>query len=60
MRHAEREERTFGEHLGQGMRVQEATTATGQTAEGVNSCRAIWTCRGSTGLRCRSPRSSPR
>ena len=25
--------RTFGEHLGQGMSVEEATTATGQTAE---------------------------
>ncbi|MGW3984906.1 NAD(P)H-dependent glycerol-3-phosphate dehydrogenase [Streptomyces mirabilis] len=33
--------RTFGEHLGQGMSVEEATTATGQTAEGVKSCRAI-------------------
>nr|WP_168504242.1 NAD(P)H-dependent glycerol-3-phosphate dehydrogenase [Streptomyces sp. S1D4-11]QIY93048.1 NAD(P)-dependent glycerol-3-phosphate dehydrogenase [Streptomyces sp. S1D4-11] len=33
--------RTFGEHLGQGLSVEEATTATGQTAEGVKSCRAI-------------------
>ncbi|MFJ6833583.1 NAD(P)H-dependent glycerol-3-phosphate dehydrogenase [Streptomyces sp. NPDC091209] len=33
--------RTFGEHLGQGMSVEEATEATNQTAEGVKSCRAI-------------------
>jgi glycerol-3-phosphate dehydrogenase (NAD(P)+) len=33
--------RTFGEHLGQGMSVEEATKATNQTAEGVKSCRAI-------------------
>ncbi|MEU6277071.1 NAD(P)H-dependent glycerol-3-phosphate dehydrogenase [Streptomyces populi] len=33
--------RTFGEHLGQGMSLEEATAATGQTAEGVKSCRAI-------------------
>ncbi|MFF8534484.1 NAD(P)H-dependent glycerol-3-phosphate dehydrogenase [Streptomyces sp. SAS_267] len=33
--------RTFGEHLGQGMTVAEATAATKQTAEGVKSCRAI-------------------
>ncbi|MFD9285694.1 NAD(P)H-dependent glycerol-3-phosphate dehydrogenase [Streptomyces mirabilis] len=33
--------RRFGEHLGQGMSVEEATAATGQTAEGVKSCRAI-------------------
>ncbi|MCX4404633.1 oxidoreductase subunit [Streptomyces sp. NBC_00268] len=33
--------RTFGKHFGQGMSVEEATTATGQTAEGVKSCRAI-------------------
>ncbi|MFE5923592.1 NAD(P)H-dependent glycerol-3-phosphate dehydrogenase [Streptomyces sp. NPDC056468] len=33
--------RTFGEHLGQGMTVEEATVATKQTAEGVKSCRAI-------------------
>uniref|UniRef100_A0AAU3HS63 Glycerol-3-phosphate dehydrogenase [NAD(P)+] n=1 Tax=Streptomyces sp. NBC_01393 TaxID=2903851 RepID=A0AAU3HS63_9ACTN len=33
--------RTFGEHLGQGMSVEEATRATNQTAEGVKSCRAI-------------------
>ncbi|MFD8737445.1 NAD(P)H-dependent glycerol-3-phosphate dehydrogenase [Streptomyces sp. NPDC059618] len=33
--------RTFGEHLGQGMSVKEATTATGQTVERVKSCRAI-------------------
>ncbi|KKD02344.1 NAD(P)H-dependent glycerol-3-phosphate dehydrogenase [Streptomyces sp. WM6386] len=41
MRHAEREERTFGEHLGRGMTVVEATTATGQAAEGVKSSQAI-------------------
>lgn len=33
--------RTFGEHLGRGLTIAEATTATGQTAEGVESCRAI-------------------
>ncbi|WP_369044397.1 NAD(P)H-dependent glycerol-3-phosphate dehydrogenase [Streptomyces sp. Midd1] len=33
--------RTFGEHLGQGMSVDQAAQATGQTAEGVKSCRAI-------------------
>ncbi|MFD8766685.1 NAD(P)H-dependent glycerol-3-phosphate dehydrogenase [Streptomyces mirabilis] len=33
--------RRFGEHLGQGMSVEEATAATGQTAEGVKSCRAV-------------------
>ncbi|MEW2164376.1 NAD(P)H-dependent glycerol-3-phosphate dehydrogenase [Streptomyces sp. NPDC007084] len=33
--------RTFGEHLGQGMTVNEAAEATGQTAEGVKSCRAL-------------------
>ncbi|MCX5285950.1 NAD(P)H-dependent glycerol-3-phosphate dehydrogenase [Streptomyces sp. NBC_00198] len=33
--------RTFGEHLGQGMSVDQAARATGQTAEGVKSCRAI-------------------
>ncbi|MCX5063733.1 NAD(P)-dependent glycerol-3-phosphate dehydrogenase [Streptomyces sp. NBC_00201] len=33
--------RTFGEHLGQGMTVAEATAATRQTAEGVKSCKAI-------------------
>ncbi|MEV7888354.1 NAD(P)H-dependent glycerol-3-phosphate dehydrogenase [Streptomyces sp. NPDC002817] len=33
--------RTFGEHLGRGMTVVEATTATGQTAEGVKSSQAI-------------------
>lgn len=33
--------RTFGEHLGQGMTAAEATAATRQTAEGVKSCRAI-------------------
>lgn len=33
--------RTFGEHLGQGMTVEEAVRATNQTAEGVKSCRAI-------------------
>ncbi|MGW2786414.1 NAD(P)H-dependent glycerol-3-phosphate dehydrogenase [Streptomyces populi] len=33
--------RTFGEHLGQGMTVAEATAATNQTAEGVRSCQAI-------------------
>ncbi|WP_405562805.1 oxidoreductase subunit [Streptomyces phaeochromogenes] len=41
MRHTEREERTFGEHLGQGMTIAEATVATRQTAEGVKSCKAI-------------------
>ncbi|MET7828975.1 NAD(P)H-dependent glycerol-3-phosphate dehydrogenase [Streptomyces sp. NPDC005386] len=33
--------RTFGEHLGQGMTVEETVRATNQTAEGVKSCRAI-------------------
>ncbi|MFC9842160.1 NAD(P)H-dependent glycerol-3-phosphate dehydrogenase [Streptomyces sp. NPDC060223] len=33
--------RTFGEHLGRGLTVAEATVATSQTAEGVKSCRAI-------------------
>lgn len=33
--------RTFGEHLGQGLTVAEATVATSQTAEGVKSCQAI-------------------
>jgi glycerol-3-phosphate dehydrogenase (NAD(P)+) len=33
--------RTFGEHLGQGMTVDEATRATNETAEGVKSCGAI-------------------
>ncbi|MET7621274.1 NAD(P)H-dependent glycerol-3-phosphate dehydrogenase [Streptomyces sp. NPDC005408] len=33
--------RTFGEHLGQGMTVAEATTATSQTAEGVKSSMSI-------------------
>ncbi|MFC8349778.1 NAD(P)H-dependent glycerol-3-phosphate dehydrogenase [Streptomyces sp. NPDC057280] len=33
--------RTFGEHLGRGLTVAEATTATGQTAEGVKSSQAI-------------------
>ncbi|TVL89333.1 NAD(P)H-dependent glycerol-3-phosphate dehydrogenase [Streptomyces sp. SAJ15] len=33
--------RTFGEHLGQGMTVTEAAAATRQTAEGVKSSRSI-------------------
>ncbi|MET7814192.1 NAD(P)H-dependent glycerol-3-phosphate dehydrogenase [Streptomyces sp. NPDC005395] len=33
--------RTFGEHLGRGMTVEEATTATSQTAEGVKSSASI-------------------
>ncbi|MFI9584038.1 NAD(P)H-dependent glycerol-3-phosphate dehydrogenase [Streptomyces sp. NPDC052236] len=33
--------RTFGEHLGRGMTVAEATAATSQTAEGVKSSRSI-------------------
>jgi glycerol-3-phosphate dehydrogenase (NAD(P)+) len=33
--------RTFGEHLGQGMTVDEAATATSQTAEGVKSSQSI-------------------
>lgn len=33
--------RTFGEHLGRGLSVAEATVATRQTAEGVKSCRAV-------------------
>ncbi|MEU3244666.1 NAD(P)H-dependent glycerol-3-phosphate dehydrogenase [Streptomyces sp. NPDC006875] len=33
--------RTFGEHLGRGLTVDEATVATKQTAEGVMSCRAV-------------------
>ncbi|MBX7550428.1 NAD(P)H-dependent glycerol-3-phosphate dehydrogenase [Streptomyces sp. NPDC004232] len=41
MRHAEREEHTFGAHLGRGLSVQDAQAQTGQTAEGVASCKAI-------------------
>ena len=33
--------RRFGEHLAQGMTVEEAKAATGQTAEGATSCAAI-------------------
>jgi len=33
--------RTFGEHLGRGLTVEEATAAMKQTCEGVKSCRAI-------------------
>ena len=33
--------RTFGENLGHGMSVDEATAATTQTCEGVKSCRSI-------------------
>jgi glycerol-3-phosphate dehydrogenase (NAD(P)+) len=33
--------RTFGEHLGRGMSVADATAATRQTAEAVKSCRSI-------------------
>lgn len=33
--------RTFGEHLGRGMTVDEAATATSQTAEGVKSSQSI-------------------
>ncbi|MFD8425223.1 NAD(P)H-dependent glycerol-3-phosphate dehydrogenase [Streptomyces sp. NPDC059466] len=33
--------RSFGEYLGQGMSIDEATRATHRTAEGVKSCRAI-------------------
>lgn len=33
--------RTFGEHLGQGMTVAQASAAPWQTAEGVKSCQAI-------------------
>jgi glycerol-3-phosphate dehydrogenase (NAD(P)+) len=33
--------RTFGEHLGQGMTMAEATAATSQTAEGVKSSQSI-------------------
>ncbi|KUN29249.1 hypothetical protein AQJ23_00175 [Streptomyces antibioticus] len=33
--------RTFGEHLGRGLTLAGATTATGQTAEGVKSSQAI-------------------
>ncbi|MEU8952102.1 NAD(P)H-dependent glycerol-3-phosphate dehydrogenase [Streptomyces sp. NPDC048489] len=33
--------RTFGEHLGRGLTVDEAMVATKQTAEGVKSCRAV-------------------
>ncbi|MBN1173760.1 MAG: NAD(P)-dependent glycerol-3-phosphate dehydrogenase [Micromonosporaceae bacterium] len=33
--------RTFGEHLGRGETLEQAQTATRQTAEGVKSCRAI-------------------
>jgi len=33
--------RTFGEHLGRGETLEEAQTATRQTAEGVKSCLSI-------------------
>ncbi|HSN07375.1 MAG TPA: NAD(P)H-dependent glycerol-3-phosphate dehydrogenase [Candidatus Angelobacter sp.] len=33
--------RTFGEHLGQGLSMVEATAVTTQTCEGVKSCRSI-------------------
>ncbi|MFI1535519.1 NAD(P)H-dependent glycerol-3-phosphate dehydrogenase [Streptomyces anandii] len=33
--------RTFGEHLGRGLSVEEATRETRQTAEGVKSCAAV-------------------
>jgi glycerol-3-phosphate dehydrogenase (NAD(P)+) len=33
--------RTFGQHLAQGMTVEEAKAATGQTAEGVTSCASV-------------------
>jgi glycerol-3-phosphate dehydrogenase (NAD(P)+) len=33
--------RTFGEHLGQGMSVAEVQQITKQTAEGVKSCRSV-------------------
>ena len=33
--------RTFGEHLGQGMTTEEATAATRQVAEGVKSCSSL-------------------
>jgi glycerol-3-phosphate dehydrogenase (NAD(P)+) len=33
--------RTFGEHLGRGETLEQAQTATRETAEGVKSCRAI-------------------
>ncbi|SDO24435.1 glycerol 3-phosphate dehydrogenase (NAD(P)+) [Klenkia soli] len=33
--------RTFGEHLGQGMSLEETVAATRQTAEGVKSCRSV-------------------
>lgn len=41
MRHVEREERTFGTHLGSGMSVEQAAAATRQTTEGVKSAEAI-------------------
>jgi len=33
--------RTFGEHLGRGMSIEETVAATKQTAEGVKSCRSV-------------------
>ncbi|MEI4272789.1 NAD(P)H-dependent glycerol-3-phosphate dehydrogenase [Klenkia sp. LSe6-5] len=33
--------RTFGEHLGRGMSLEETVAATKQTAEGVKSCRSV-------------------
>jgi len=33
--------RTFGEHLGRGMSLEETVAATRQTAEGVKSCRSV-------------------
>ncbi|MDX3569302.1 NAD(P)H-dependent glycerol-3-phosphate dehydrogenase [Streptomyces sp. ID05-47C] len=41
MRHAEREERTFGTHLGHGHGVEQATAATRHTTEGVKSAEAV-------------------
>jgi glycerol-3-phosphate dehydrogenase (NAD(P)+) len=41
MRQAEREERTFGRHLGLGLTVSEAAKATRQTTEGVKSAEAL-------------------
>ncbi|MFJ5270981.1 NAD(P)H-dependent glycerol-3-phosphate dehydrogenase [Streptomyces sp. NPDC088358] len=42
--------RTFGEHLGRGLSVDEATAATKQTAEGVTSCRAVLDLAGAYGV----------
>ncbi|MFJ8007562.1 NAD(P)H-dependent glycerol-3-phosphate dehydrogenase [Streptomyces fagopyri] len=42
--------RTFGEHLGRGLTVEDATVTTKQTAEGVKSCGAVLDLAGAHGV----------